>query len=185
MTTASLTLYDRTIRYAIKTSDRAQRLRLAVYADGSVVVTKPVLTSGADVKKFVEYKKEWIERKLEFNHTLPIPELRTTSQRHFLAHKNQAQQLVEGKVLPWSKKLRVIYHQVAVKRLKARWGSCSGNGNLSFNYKILFLPPDLQDYLIVHELCHLKEMNHSPKFWKWVASAMPHYADLKKMIRNI
>lgn len=184
MTTASLVLYDRTIRYSIKTSDRARRLRLAVYADGSVVVTRPVLTSSTDVKKFVEYKKDWIERKLEFNRTLPIPELRTTSQRHFLAHKYQAQELVQSKIVPWSKKLRVKYQQATVKRLKARWGSCSDKGNLSFNYKILFLPADLQDYLIVHELCHLKEMNHSPKFWKWVASVMPQYADLKKIIRH-
>lgn len=185
MTTADLVLYDRTIKYSIKTSDRAQRLRLAVYANGNVMVTKPASISESDVIKYVEFKKEWIERKLKFSYALPIPELRITSHRHFLTHKDRAQHLVEAIAERWKRKLKVKYQRVVVKKFKTIWGSCSSKRNLSFNYKIMFLPSNLQDYLVVHELCHLKEMNHSPKFWKWVASVLPHYSELKKTIKYL
>ncbi|NBS67881.1 M48 family peptidase [bacterium] len=71
----------------------------------------------------------------------------------------------------------------AVPTGRTRWGSCSKRGNLNFNYRILFLPPHLADYLIVHELCHLKEFNHSPRFWALVAQGCPNYHACKKELR--
>ena len=76
------------------------------------------------------------------------------------------------------------YKKISIKRQKTRWGSCSRAGNLSFNYWITFLPSRLLDYVVVHEICHLKEFNHSRKFWTLLAETFPDYAVLKKQLRT-
>lgn len=181
----SLLVLDQTIPYSIRISERAHRMRVAVYVDGDVVVTKPIGTTTEKLKKFVEAKKHWILKKLEANATTAITELQESSPEHFSDHENDAYKLVTEKVVEWNKILNYKYNDIAVKPLKSRWGSCSHNGSLSFNYKIIFLPEALQDYVIVHELCHLKQPNHSPKFWNLVANVLPGYSELKKRIRKI
>lgn len=75
--------------------------------------------------------------------------------------------------------------KVFIKSLKSRWGSCSERGNLNFNYLVVFLPPNLQDYLIVHELCHLREFNHSPAFWAEVAKTIPNFRERRAQLRAL
>jgi predicted metal-dependent hydrolase len=75
------------------------------------------------------------------------------------------------------------YNRVAIRNTRSRWGSCSSKKNLNFNYRILFLEPELQDYLIVHELCHLQEMNHAPQFWTLVAEQIPDYKACVQRLR--
>ncbi|MEK9157265.1 MAG: M48 family metallopeptidase, partial [Patescibacteria group bacterium] len=74
--------------------------------------------------------------------------------------------------------------KVAIKNQTTRWGSCSKKGNLNFNYKVAILPPELQDYLVVHELCHLGEFNHSKAFWQLVAKTIPNHVELRKRLRS-
>jgi len=181
----SLLVFDQTIHYTIRISERAQRLRVAVYADGDVVVTKPRKTSLELLKRFVESKKLWIQRKLEENKISPIQELQESSQEHFDQHKDRALELVKQKVNKWNNRYGYSFEEIAVKPLKSRWGSCSSKHNLSFNYKVIFLPEQLQDYVVVHEICHLKEQNHSQRFWRLVGKALPDYQDLNKFIKRI
>lgn len=75
-------------------------------------------------------------------------------------------------------------NRIAIKNTKTRWGSCSSKGNLNFNYKIIFLKPEMADYLIVHELCHLGEFNHSKRFWHLVSKTIPNYAKLTKELKK-
>jgi predicted metal-dependent hydrolase len=77
------------------------------------------------------------------------------------------------------------YNNIRIKKQKTRWGSCSEKKNINFNIKIMFLPQELFDYIIVHELCHLGEFNHSRRFWNLVAKTQPNYIDLKNRLKHI
>ncbi len=79
---------------------------------------------------------------------------------------------------------QLSYNKVRVKNTKTMWGSCSEKANLNFNYKVALLPIELADYIIVHELCHLKEFNHSQRFWDLVAKTIPNYDALRKKLNN-
>ncbi len=181
----SLLVLGRSLEYTVRTSERAHRMRVAVYADGDVVVTKPQDATDAAVKKFVDLKKLWIQQKLESAHNSPIPELRTNSAEHFAAHQAEAQELVARLTKMWGERMGSDYGEVTVRRMKSRWGSCSPAKNLSFNYKIVFLPRKIQQYVVVHELCHLRVPDHSQKFWGLVARTLPDYEDLNKYIREV
>lgn len=112
-----------------------------------------------------------------------------TSRIKYLEHKDQARELVLRKLEYFNKIYGYQYHKVAIRNQKSRWGSCSKRGNLNFNYKITLIPEHLGNYIIVHELCHLGEFNHSPAFWALVARGYPDYkkarAELKKIHTTI
>lgn len=76
------------------------------------------------------------------------------------------------------------YTSITIRDQKSRWGSCSSRGTLSFNYRLLFAPPKVLDYVVVHELCHLTHMNHSKNFWNMVASVMPEYKTYKNWLKE-
>ncbi|PID70224.1 hypothetical protein CSB37_02450 [bacterium DOLZORAL124_38_8] len=94
---------------------------------------------------------------------------------NYLQQKETARSIIVPRVEFWAQKMGVTYNRVAIRNQKTRWGSCSAKGNLNFNYRIAFLPTKMMDYVIVHELCHLKEMNHSSRFWALVAGVLPDY----------
>ncbi|MDB5194853.1 MAG: putative metal-dependent hydrolase [Parcubacteria group bacterium] len=87
--------------------------------------------------------------------------------------------LVTERVSYWSGVYGIPYGTISIRKQKTRWGSCSQAGNLSFNYRLGFLPLHLADYVIVHELCHIRQHNHSPAFWALVAQAIPHPKKLR------
>lgn len=76
------------------------------------------------------------------------------------------------------------YKKVFIRNTRTRWGTCSALRNLSFNYRVVRLPPALLDYIVVHELCHLAHLNHSPQFWKQVARALPNWKTLRKELKK-
>ena len=75
--------------------------------------------------------------------------------------------------------------KIAIRNQKSRWGSCSKKGNLNFNYKLVFLSPEIRDYVIVHEICHIKEFNHGRDFWNLVGEAVPEYKEMRKRLRGL
>ncbi|PIR82522.1 hypothetical protein COU20_01840 [Candidatus Kaiserbacteria bacterium CG10_big_fil_rev_8_21_14_0_10_59_10] len=109
--------------------------------------------------------------------------LRRRSTRHYRVYKEAARALVHERLVHFNSIYRFTYRRVFIKNGRSRWGSCSEKGNLNFNYKVLFLPEKLSDYIIVHELCHLGEFNHSPRFWALVERTLPHHAALRKELR--
>jgi len=173
---------EKEISYKIKKSKRAKRVRLAVYCDGSVVVTSPMGVDKSIIEKFVRDKWQWIKNKLEFFENTDEKLIRTFSKEDYLKYKGDALKLVERKIKKFNKIYNLKYNKIFIKNQKTRWGSCSKKRNLNFNYKILFLDEELQDYIIVHELCHLKEFNHSEKFWNLVAKALPEYLEIRNKL---
>lgn len=171
--------------YKIVVSNRAKRLRIAVYPDDSVVVTQPRQMSHERVEAFVEAKQGWIQSKIQTVGRITSPDLRNTNQMHFLLNRSAARQLVKAKLEQWNAVYQFDYGFFSIKKMKTRWGSCSANGTMSFNYKILFLPEDLQDFVIIHELCHLRERNHDDSFWRLVGLAKPQFRELHQELRNI
>ncbi len=109
---------------------------------------------------------------------------RRLGRREFLKGKGEALILARKKVVRFNRIYGIKVNKINIKNQKTRWGSCSRQGNLNFNFKILFLPENLQDYIIVHELCHLQEFNHSKNFWRLVAKTIPHWRQAKKELKT-
>ena len=92
--------------------------------------------------------------------------------------------MIPGRVAHFAPLVGVTYGRITVRNQRTRWGSCSSKGNLNFNCLLMLAPPGILDYVVVHELCHRKEMNHSPKFWAEVAKVMPDYKERQKWLRT-
>lgn len=106
-------------------------------------------------------------------------------QTNYLACKARAKKLINERLRHFNQHYRFTFARVAVKDLRSRWGSCSAQKNLNFHYKLLFLPVELLDYVVVHELCHLVEMNHGHKFWGLVEKTIPDYKKRVFALRKI
>ena len=113
------------------------------------------------------------------------PKRASTVTKHYLEHKEAARELLLARLTYWNQHYGFEYNRVAIRNQRRCWGSCSSNRNLNFSYKLMFLPECLMDYVIVHELCHLKEMNHGLKFWQLVGAAMPDYKERRAELRRI
>jgi len=170
--------------YTLKKSKRAKRLRLAVYCDGSVIVTTPLGVELSIIEKFLTDKKQWVMGKINFFKKVDSKVIRTFSEVDYLKHKDEALSLVCERVRFFNKTYSFSFNKIYIKNQKTRWGSCSKKKNLNINYKIIFLPKKHQDYIIVHEMCHLKEFNHSHKFWSLLERILPDYLEIKKELRN-
>lgn len=99
----------------------------------------------------------------------------TSVTKHYQAHKELARELVHERLSHHNEHFGFEWKRIAIRNQRRCWGSCSSLKNLNFNYKIYFLPPHLQDYIIVHELCHLAELNHGRRFWELVEERIPDY----------
>ncbi len=107
----------------------------------------------------------------------------TRSKKAYSKYKEAARRLAKSRIKYYNTFYHFKVNRISIKNTKSRWGSCSKKGNLNFNYKIVLLPQDLADYVIVHELCHLGEFNHSKKFWKLVELTIPNYKNLKRKFK--
>lgn len=105
--------------------------------------------------------------------------------KHYVAHKETARSLVHARLVYWNQFYGFGYNRVAIRNQRRCWGSCTSLKNLNFSYKIQFLPAHLQDYIIVHELCHLQELNHGKGFWQLVEQQVPGYKDCMRELREI
>lgn len=164
-------------------SRRAYRCRIKIDKKGKVIVVVPNLIFGRRLaEKFLNENLDWVNKKLaKFNSSvIALPD----DERDYLNLKKQALDMVCDKLEKFNKTYNFEFNKVSIKRHSSRWGSCSSKKNLNFNYKLVYLEDEIRDYLVVHELCHLKQMNHSKKFWDLVCLALPDYKNIKKKLRR-
>lgn len=159
-------------------------MRLTIYPDASVVLTVPWWTPKFLYKKFVESKESWLLNKLKIKNYELRKKVKPRTREDYLKNKEEARVFVLERLVELNKFYSFCYNRVSIRDQKTRWGSCSKKGNLNFNYKLLFLDKGLADYIIVHEICHLKEMNHSGGFWRLVERAVPNHGVLRKKLRD-
>ncbi|MFZ2299859.1 MAG: SprT family zinc-dependent metalloprotease [Candidatus Moraniibacteriota bacterium] len=168
----------------IRRHRQAKHLRIIVRGDGNVTLTLPLFVSVRRGRQFLESKEQWIREKIRDLAMRPDTILRRGSAREYRDSRETARRFVEERLSYFQKFYKVIWKQVSIRNQKTRWGSCSRASRLSFNYRLLSLPPHLADYVIVHEMCHLSELNHSPKFWALVACTFPDYRALRRDLRR-
>lgn len=174
----------RLIPYTLKISHRSRRLRLSVYGDGRLVITQPLSASWRLVESFIRAKANWLIARLDYFKEFPAPLLAAPGRRaDYLAKKEAARVLVLSRLAHFNNFYGFKYHRISIRNQATRWGSCSRSGNLNFNYRLLDLAPAVADYIIVHELCHLAEFNHSARFWRLVAQAVPDYDEQRRALR--
>ena len=175
---------DRDLEYTLRVSDKAKRVRISINRDGQVILIKPKRVSKESAINFLISKSDWVFKSLEKFKNLPSPLDTKDSKKEYLENKDRALSLAKSRIEYFNNIYNFKYGKITIKNQKTRWGSCSRRGNLNFNYKIALLPSHICDYIIVHELCHLKEFNHSQRFWDLVAITIPDYLNIRKELKG-
>ncbi len=165
---------------------KRKTISLQIKPDGNIELRAPMQMKDVQIQEFVRRKSNWIEKHLlavkEHQQQMSQIKLLTTEEIHDLA--NQALEVITKRVNYFAEIIGVTYGMITIRNQKSRWGSCSGKGNLNFNCLLMLAPMEVLDYVVVHELCHRKEMNHSPKFWAEVAQILPDYEKQKLWLKE-
>ena len=169
------------LAYKVVRSSR-KTLSLQIKTDGSLIVRCPRFYPQKEIQKFVESKSAWILKNLRQVESLNSLPHFTEEELEILS--DQAHSLIPQRVQYWAPKVGVSYGRITIRCQKTRWGSCSSQGNLNFNLLLMLTPPEVIDYIVVHELCHRKEMNHSPRFWAEVERVLPDYKAQIRWLKN-
>ena len=170
-------------KYELIRSNR-KTIALQIKGDGRIIVRAPVRMAAKDIQRFVDSKAAWIEKHLAIiqQRQQPVASAFTLEQIQQLA--DAAKSDLPRRVARFAALVGVTYGRITIRAQKSRWGSCSGKGNLNFNCLLMLCPEDVRDYVVVHELCHRKELNHSPRFWAEVEKVLPGYKVQRKWLKE-
>ena len=165
---------------------RRRTLSLELCEDGRLLLRAPLRCPERELRAFVEQHRGWIERKCAEQEARrrereAVPPLR---EDELAALQKRGRQVFAERAAHFAPLVGVRYGRISVRRQRSKWGSCSGKGNLNFNWKLIMAPPPVLDYVVIHELCHLWEFNHSPRFWSLVEQQMPEYRVWKKWLKQ-
>ena len=159
---------------------KRKTIGITVKQDGTVILRAPLGCSKKRAEEFLREKQAWIEKSIRKMaerraEAESRPALRPLSDAEIEMLKKQAKKVIPQMVAETAEKIGVTYGTISIRTQKTRWGSCSSKGNLNFNCLLMLLPENVQRYVVVHELCHRKEMNHSKAFWREVEKYCPTY----------
>ncbi|MBI4253251.1 M48 family metallopeptidase [Candidatus Uhrbacteria bacterium] len=174
--------HERIILYTLRKSKRAKHVRISVNCDGAVLVTQPMRVPFDRIEGIVAKKLGWIIGKIDFFKQFVSSRKRSLAE--YQKCKKDALDLVQSRIEYFNSFYGFTIGRIAIRNQRTRWGSCSKKGNLNFNYRITQLTPGLIDYIVVHELCHLAELNHSKKFWRLVERTMPKHNELRQLLKQ-
>jgi len=158
-------------QYTLKRSARAKRLRIQIESNATVTVVAPHRLGVGAIERFVHEQRLWIARQV----LKQKRQQKVCLEGSFEQHKARAKKFVRDRVKHFAALHGFEYGRISVKQTTSQWGSCSAEKNLSFSYKIYFLPPELADYVIIHELCHTRHMNHGKPFHGLMGQVLPAY----------
>lgn len=167
---------------------RRKSLAIEITPELQVVVRAPAQMPVREINAFVQEKDDWIRAHLQ--RMAEKKRLREQCREQALSKEElqelaaQAMKLIPQKVRYYAPIIGVTYGRITIRNQRTRWGSCSGKGNLNFNCLLLLMPEEVLDYVVVHELCHRKEMNHSARFWEKVEKILPDYRQRRKWLKD-
>jgi predicted metal-dependent hydrolase len=165
----------------VRRSPRARRWRLEVPWAEPARLTVPRWMSRVEVERVLADKRPWIEE--QRRRQLPRLGLERLAVSESEARMG-ARELISALAEEEAVRLRVVYRRIRIGDQRTRWGSCSARGTLSFNWRLVLAPLEVLDYVVVHELCHLRVPNHSPRFWRLVERQRPHWRDQRAWLRE-
>ncbi len=151
--------------------------------EGRLVVRAPYGTKKERIENVVSSHKDWIERHIESQAKRNEKYDGLTDEKIKLLRK-AAKQILPIKTAHYSRIMGLKYGRITITGAKTRFGSCSSKGNISFSYRLMLYPEEAIDYVVVHELAHLVEMNHSKDFYRIVESVLPDYKERKKLLKK-
>lgn len=165
---------------------KRKTVSLEIKKDLQVIVRAPNRLPESEIMRFIEHKRDWLEK-----HLTIMQERKENAKSSPKFTENEISQLTEKtkiiipeKVAFFAPIVGVQAGKITIRHQKTLWGSCSGKGNLNFNCLLTLTPPDVINYVVVHELCHLKQLNHSKKFWAEVARVLPNYKEPKSWLKK-
>ena len=167
---------------------RRKSLAIEITPELQVVVRASAQMPVREINAFVQEKDDWIRAHLQ--RMAEKKRLREQCREQALSKEElqelaaQAMKLIPQKVRYYAPIIGVTYGRITIRNQRTRWGSCSGKGNLNFNCLLLLMPEEVLDYVVVHELCHRKEMNHSARFWEEVEKILPDYRQRRKWLKD-
>lgn len=169
------------LSYELSVRQKTKSIRLTLTKSNLIKISIPDKSQIERARQFIRENQAWLLKRAKKNtNSISL----SLTKKETEAQKSQALIVAKKKLLHFNQIYHLTYKKIAIGNQKTRWGSASQNGTLTFNVRIAFLPEELQNYLIVHELCHLKEMNHGPGFWRLVARTLPNYKALRKELKR-
>ena len=174
------------IRVQVIRSGR-KSLGLEVRPDGTVLARIPARLSDRELKAFIEKQQDWILKKVDqvkkradARTKIKVPSVDALSDAEIQKIKDK----IADRVKYYCAVMQVTVGRITIRNQKTSWGSCSSAGNVNFNYQLYYLPDELLDYVVVHELAHRRHMNHSKEFWSEVALYCPDYRARRKQLKE-
>ena len=167
------------IHYRLVRSSR-KTISIQIMPNAEVVVRAPNRMPKAAIEAFLLEKRNWLEKHL----AKQIPPLSAFTDVQIDALVQRAKSAIPERVAYYAPVVGVTYGRITIRSQRTRWGSCSSRGNLNFNCLLMLAPEKVVDYVVVHELCHRKEMNHSPRFWAEVERILPDYRQSKRWLKE-
>ena len=165
---------------------RRKTAAIQIASPDEIIVRAPLHMPEREIRKLLDQQRTWID-----NHLAKAAQREAEKQaqprlssEEINALADRAMRELPPRVQARAAQIGVRYGRITIRNQKTRWGSCSSKGNLNFNCMLMLCPDEIVDYVIVHELCHRKELNHSPRFWAAVESVLPDYKNRRKWLKD-
>lgn len=169
--------------YEIIYSSR-RTLAIQITSDGNVKVRAPKGCPKSTIERFLIEKESWILKYVDKAKQHPPAVKKPLTPQERKRYIKIARDIFTQKTIYYASIMSVTFGRISIREQKTRWGSCSSDGNLNFNWRLIFAPEEVLDYIVVHELAHRREMNHSQAFYEIVSSILPEYKKSQKWLRD-